>query len=147
MPRADFAFSHRFRVRYAELDPQAVVFNARYLEYADLAITEYWRAAGIDWASEPLEFHVARATVQFRKPIRADEEIDLLARTARIGASSVTTLVELHGAGDADDLRAEIELVHVHVELASGRAAPVPAHFRARLSAIDERDEALDGRA
>lgn len=146
MPRAEFAFSHRFRVRYAELDPQAVVFNARYLEYADLAITEYWRAAGLNWAAEPLEFHVARATVQFRKPIRADEEIDLLARTVRIGTSSVTTLIELHGAGAADDLRAEIELVHVHVELESGRSAPVPAHFRAKLAEIDQRAECVDGR-
>jgi len=26
-----FPFVHRFRVRYAEVDPQSVVFNARYL--------------------------------------------------------------------------------------------------------------------
>ena len=31
-------FSHRFRVRYSEVDPQAVVFNSRYLEYADVVV-------------------------------------------------------------------------------------------------------------
>ena len=46
MSRSDFAFSHRFRVRWSEVDPQAVVFNARYLDYADIAITEYYREVG-----------------------------------------------------------------------------------------------------
>ena len=45
MPKADFAFHHRFRVRWSETDAQGVVFNARYLDYSDIAITEYWRAA------------------------------------------------------------------------------------------------------
>lgn len=131
MPRADFAFSTRFRVRYAEVDPQAVVFNSRYLEYADVAITEYWRALGIQGQ---FECHVVRALVDFRKPIRADEEIDAIARAGRIGTSSMTTLIEPHGA-DADDPRAGIELVHVHVDLATGRSVPIPDSIRAAFDA------------
>ena len=34
---------HPLRVRYAECDPQGVVFNSRYLEYFDVALTELWR--------------------------------------------------------------------------------------------------------
>src|SRR5262249_11086983 len=50
--RMDYAtpkpcFRHRIRVRYSEIDGQAVVFNSRYLEYADVAITEYYRSLGI----------------------------------------------------------------------------------------------------
>jgi acyl-CoA thioesterase FadM len=44
MARGDFAFHHSFRVRWSETDAQGVVFNARYLDYADVAVTEYWRA-------------------------------------------------------------------------------------------------------
>ena len=82
MARADFAFSHRFRVRWSEVDPQAVVFNARYLDYADIAITEYYRAVGFRelHPDAPLEFHVKRATVTWAKPIEADEMIDALVR-------------------------------------------------------------------
>ena len=36
-------FRHRLRVRYHECDPQAIVFNAHYLAYCDLAVTELWR--------------------------------------------------------------------------------------------------------
>ena len=47
MPRSDYRFAWRKRVRYAEIDAQAVVYNSRYLEYFDLALTEYWREAGL----------------------------------------------------------------------------------------------------
>ena len=38
-------FTHRIRVRYAECDPQGVVFNANYYAYFDLLMTELWREA------------------------------------------------------------------------------------------------------
>jgi acyl-CoA thioester hydrolase len=142
MARADFAFSTRIRVRYAEIDAQAVVFNSRYLEYADVAVTEYWRAAGLHakgdaWAA--LEFHVVRALVEYKTPIRYDEEIDLYARTARIGRSSLTTSVEIHGAAKApaDDLRATIEIVNVNVDLTSGLSCRLPNWVGETLTKFD----------
>lgn len=137
MSQPAFRFRHPLRVRWAEVDPQGVVFNSRYLEYADVAITEYWRAvdfrAGHD---DPLEFHVARATVNYRRPIRADEMITLHARTARLGNSSMTILIEIHGPA-SDDLRAEIELIYVHVDLATGAPMPLPDYLRTAFTAYD----------
>ncbi len=142
MARRDFAHAYRIRVRWSEVDPQAVVFNARYLDYADIAVTEYWRAvrdAGL-WDSGPVECHVAKAEVNFRKPIRADEELDLMARTSRFGNTSMTTLVEIHGA-DTEDLRASIELVAVHIDLSDHRPRPLPETARAALASFDARAE------
>jgi acyl-CoA thioester hydrolase len=138
MARSDFAHAYRIRVRWSEVDPQSVVFNARYLDYADIAVTEYWRAvrdAGL-WDSGPLECHVAKAEVNFRKPIRADEELDLMARTSRFGTTSMTTLVEIHGA-DVEDLRASVELVAVHIDLSDNRPRPLPDVVRTALSQFD----------
>jgi acyl-CoA thioester hydrolase len=42
--RDAFRFFHPLRVRWAEVDPQSIVFNGHYLTYADVAITEYFRA-------------------------------------------------------------------------------------------------------
>lgn len=140
MARGDFRFSTRVRVRYAEIDGQMVVFNSRYLEYADVAVTEYFRATGlrdrVEWAA--LEFHVVRAVVDFKAPIRFDEEIDLLARTVRIGTSSMAIGIEIHGAGEADDLRAVIEVVNVHVDLKSGAALPIPKWARDMFAGFDQ---------
>lgn len=137
-------FRHRFRVRYAEVDPQSVVFNSRYLEYADLIITEYWREAGLHFTGDgALEFHVVKAVVDFEKPIRADEIVEGLAWTTRIGNSSINTRIELHGAGRSeDDRRAVIELVHVHVDLVSGRSMAIPTSAR---EALGQREEQAHG--
>src|SRR3546814_16298571 len=74
------------------IDAQRVVFNSRYLEYFDIGITEYWRAAGVHdrWPghSSP-EFHVARAEVDYKVPILLDEEIDICVRASRVGTSSM----------------------------------------------------------
>ncbi len=136
MARSEFAFSHRFRVRYAEVDPQAVVFNSRYLEYADFAIVEYWRAMGFD-PGETGDFHVGTATVRYVKPLRLDEEADALVRIDRFGTASMTYRIELHGAA-GEDLRAAIELIYVHVDLATGRSSPIPVAFKTRVEALQE---------
>ena len=68
----------------------------------------------------------------FRK---AHEIIEGRAWTERVGTSSVTTRFELHGldSSGSDNLRAEMALVHVHVDLASGKALPVPEFARTLL--------------
>jgi len=128
MARADFKFVHRLRVRYSEVDAQAVVFNARYLDYADLAIAEYFRVLGIPIVPGPgtPEFHTAKASVEYKAPIRLDEEVDLCVRATRIGRTSIAMTIEIHGT-DRDALRASVELVYVHVDLKTGKSAPVPS--------------------
>jgi acyl-CoA thioester hydrolase len=141
MARSDFKFSVKKRVRYAEIDAQAVVFNSRYLEYFDIGITEYWRAAGVydRWpANNSPEFHVARAEVDYKVPILLDEEIDICVRCSRVGRSSMTFLFELHGGGK-DDLRATGLEVSVHVEEAQGATAPVPDAFVSLFEAFEDR--------
>ena len=140
MARSDYKFHVRKRVRYAEIDAQRVVFNSRYLEYFDIGITEYWRAAGVydRWpATDSPEFHVARAEVDYKVPILLDEEIDICVRCSRVGRSSMTFLFELHGAGK-DDLRATGMEVSVHVAEAQGAATPVPDEFISLFEAFEE---------
>jgi acyl-CoA thioester hydrolase len=133
-------FRHVFRVRFAECDPQGIVFNSRYLEYADMLVTEHWRVIGLAFAGEgSLDFNVVRAEVNFRAPVRADELLEGRLWVDRLGNSSMAIRIELHGGAvagtDAADLRTVIALVHVHVDVACGRPLPIPAHVRALLSA------------
>lgn len=142
MARADFAFHHRFRVRWSETDAQGVVFNARYLDYADVAITEYWRAVKfVDQADgEPLDFHVKKATVTWFAPIKPDELIDVMARTLTTGRTSMTQIVEIHGATDdgSNDLRATVDLVSVNVDLNTHRPVPLPDWVAQTFAAFDQ---------
>ncbi len=141
MARADFVFRHPFRVRWSETDAQGVVFNARYLDYADIAITEYYRAARLRerHPEAPLEFHVKKATVLWFAPIKPDEMIEVMARTTAFGRTSITQFVEVHGVSPdgADDLRCSIELVNVHVDLATHSPAPLPDWLPEMFRAFD----------
>jgi acyl-CoA thioester hydrolase len=132
----DKLFSHRFRVRYAEIDPQAVVFNSRYLEYADILVSEFFRDRRAHGLPAGLEFHIRRAEVDYIRPIRSEELLEGRLAVERIGNSSMAMRIALHGVGEggadpgADDLRAEILLVQVHVDLATGRPLRIPDSLR-----------------
>ena len=122
-------FCHTFRVRYAEVDPQSVVFNSRYLEYADILVTEHFRDARSRGMPDDVEFHVRKAEVDYLAPIRLDELIEGRLTVESIGRSSMTTLITLHGTEDGST-RAEIRLLTVHVDLPEGRPTPVPDAVR-----------------
>ncbi len=89
----DFAFFHPLRVRWAELDPQGIVFNPNYFMYADLAVTEYMRAVGFVYPAA-FEAHgtdtfTVNASANFRAPAVYDDELRIGVRTARIGRTSL----------------------------------------------------------
>src|SRR5262249_56391295 len=129
-------FREWISVRHSKIDGQKVVFNSRYLEYADVAITEYYRSLGVPptapAGSQVPEFHVVKATIEFKAPIYLDEEIDLCVRTLRVGRTSWTILIEIRGVARGD-IRATIEEVQVHVDLHNGTAAPLPDWIRANI--------------
>jgi YbgC/YbaW family acyl-CoA thioester hydrolase len=132
-------FSTRFRVRYAEIDGQKVVFNSRYLEYADVATTEFWEWTGIEAALGDVwrhsEFHVRKAEVDYLKPFVWGDTVEAHVRIARIGATSLTMAMELmHGQTGA--LHATIVMVTVNVHLPTGRPLAIPDAVRAFLQTI-----------
>lgn len=129
--RADFRLRHPLRVRYAEIDGQGVAYNAHYLTWYDIGITEYLRAIGYDYplGGDPetgCDFHLVKATVEFRAPILYDEEIEICIRTGRIGRTSITFDPAIFLQGDGDDLRATGEIVWVNTHQQTHKTEPVP---------------------
>jgi len=139
MTRPGFAFSTRFRVRYAEIDGQKVVFNSRYLEYADVAATDYWEWTGIGAALgsawTETEFHIRRAEVDYLKPFLLGDTIEAFVRTSRIGTSSLTQRFELCHA-ETGALHTVIDMVIVNVHLPTGQPAPIAAPIRAFIESL-----------
>ncbi len=129
MSRDQFWFFHPFRVRYSEIDGQGVVFNAHYLTYFDTTITEYFRALGYDQFADAkatgFDFHVVKSLIEYKAPVLFDWELDVGARVARIGNSSLTfeLAIYLRGARrSAGDRRNRLGLYRP--EIASSVADP-----------------------
>ena len=128
-------FRHRLRVRFSECDLQGVVFNAHYLSYFDIAITELWREAVGGWqkmVEDGADLVVAEARVRYLAPARFDDELDLTAEVARLGNTAVTTRLAVERVGDSA-LLAEGELRHVCIDPATGAKQPIPDAIRRGL--------------
>jgi acyl-CoA thioester hydrolase len=134
--RSDFWFFFPFRVRYAEVDQQGVVFNGVYLTYFDTALTEYMRALPYAYVDEVkatgADFHTVRSVVEYKAPIRFDEEIEVGVRTARLGRSSITFALAILGPGE-EKPRSTGEVVWVYTDQTAHKPVPVTETLRALL--------------
>ena len=127
-------FAHTIRVRFAECDPQGVVFNAHYLAYVDIAITELWRAAFGSYQAmleRGFDVVVAEANLRFRAPARFDDELRLEVDVTHLGTTSIITR---HRICREQQALVEVEIRHVMVDRDSLAKAPIPDWVRAGLS-------------
>ena len=134
----DFGFFHTLRVRWSEVDMQGVVFNGHYLNFADVAFTEYWRATNlpdvIQQAKAGQELFVRKATLEYLAPARFDDQLTLGVRCRALGRSSMTIQV---GIFHEQRPLAAVELVYVYADTAVRKSVPLPPTWRAALTAID----------
>jgi acyl-CoA thioester hydrolase len=134
VPDASEPLPFRFllRVRYGEVDAQKIVFNARWGDYVDVAITEYQRAL---WGSvdpaDGLDMRLVKQTIEWKQPARFDDVIEARVRTIAIGTTSFTVGTELRRWPDGPVL-ATAETVYVAVDAGFEKMA-VPDRFRQAL--------------
>lgn len=137
MAYADFRHKMPLRVRWAEVDRQGVVFNAHYLLYADVCITEYWRALGTPYPDaflkEGADLYARKATVEYQAAALYDDLLQICGRVARLGRTSVTCSIEIYRSDQLTAMIAAVELVYVNVDPASRAPQPVAAALRARI--------------
>ena len=83
-------FTHRIRVRYAEVDGQGVVFNAHWMTYFDEACTRFvesWDFGPDYWINE-FDVMLVKAVLEWSGPARFDDWVDVAVAPVRIGTKS-----------------------------------------------------------
>jgi acyl-CoA thioester hydrolase len=127
-------FRYYVRVRYQECDAQHVVFNARYGDYIDLAVTEFIRASITD--HDPFdgsfEMQVVRQLIEWTAPARFNDVVEVATRVTRFGTTSFTTSFELRIAGSSEVI-VTAELVYVVVDKATWTKRPLTGNERQSL--------------
>lgn len=79
------------RVRYHEVDQQGFLFNGRYFEIADVAMTEFFRALGWSYAElngRGVDPSVVHVDADFLAPASFDDVLDVSIRCDRVGSAS-----------------------------------------------------------
>jgi len=132
--KENFDFSFDIRVRYSETDPQGIVFNANYLNYFDVAITEYFRFKGYNYSDyvkkNTTDFHVIHASVDYRSPARPDDVISVFVRGNYSGARIFWTLAIYR----KDEVLVSAELIYAAVDTGSGRPKIIDQKIADELS-------------
>jgi acyl-CoA thioester hydrolase len=122
---ADYRFVHRLRTRFAETDAMGIVHHAAYLPYLEEARVAYLRHLGHPYEEVRRQGHnfaVLEVAVQYRRPLRFDEEVDV---HLVAGDMSRTTFQLAYLLTVADDVRATAVTVHGCVD-GDGRASRLP---------------------
>ncbi len=134
MAKQDFSFFHTLRVRWSEVDMQAIVFNGHYLNYFDVAFTEYWRETGLPdvlaQSEAGLELFARKAGIEYHAPARFDDVLDIGVRCSALGRSSMRLVLEIF---KGDELLVSGEMMYVHADSRARKSVPVPEDWRDTL--------------
>ena len=130
-------FTYLLRVRYAECDAQQVVFNAKYVEYIDVAAFEYFRALFGDYnklLERGLDMQVVNVNVSWKAPATYDDVIAMKMRLKKVGNSSIAFAIDYTNYHTKQFL-ATGEITYVMVSLKAHNKVAVPDDIRAQLEA------------
>jgi acyl-CoA thioester hydrolase len=129
-------FTHELRVRYGECDAQGIVFNANFLAYVDVVLTEIWRESmgSYDLLLETgVDTVVAEANMRFLAPGRFDDILRIEGGFDGLGTTSTT--LKLRFLRD-DDLLVEADIRYVFVDLERWEKSPIPDAVRKGLEPL-----------
>ena len=129
------------RVPFADVDMHGHVHNGKYFSYVESAINEYIRLHELSTAFDPatngIVYHVKKVEIRYDGAAGFDDVLDIIARVAGIGTTSLTFAATVRHSGDGR-LVAAAEVVWVCVDGATSRPVPIPEPTR-RLFATGER--------
>lgn len=130
------AHYYPLRVYYEDTDVGGVVYYANYLRYAERARTEMLRAVGVAPRllkdRHGVEFAVRRCEVDYLRPARLDDALDVVTGNIELEAASLWA--------DQAVRRGDDELVRLRLRIAcldaGGRPVRLPHDLRAALAPL-----------
>ena len=135
-PRSGYRHFLSIPTRWMDNDNYGHVNNVTYYSYFDTVVNEHLvRVGGLDIVNDPVVGYVVESSCRFRKALTFPETIDAGLRVARLGTTSVTYEIGVFRQGD-DEPAATGRFVHVWVDRATQRPAPIPPRIRAALQPL-----------
>lgn len=131
----------KFQVRLHDTDAAGILFFARELYFAHDVYEDFLRAIGfpMERLLGASEFFVpiVHAEAQFQRNVRAGDTVTIALQVAAVGTTSYTLSYEL--TNTKSEIVGTAKTVHVSVSRATGGKIPLPAPFRAAITAFRDR--------
>jgi acyl-CoA thioester hydrolase len=129
----------QIRVYYEDTDFSGIVYHANYLRFMERGRSNYLRLLGADQRALFAEamseapgfaFVVRSMTLEFLKPARMDDLLDIVTKPLELRGASITLMQEVR-RGDAVLLEAKVKVAFI----CGGQARPIPKALRIAMKA------------
>jgi acyl-CoA thioester hydrolase len=134
--RSDYLHFSRITTRWMDNDVYGHVNNVVYYSFFDTVVNKFLMDGNsLDIARSEVVGLVVETRCQYFRPISFPDTVDAGIRVAKLGNSSVCYEVGLF-RNDDGTAAAQGHFVHVYVDRASNRPAPIPGAARKLLSTL-----------
>ncbi len=133
-----YPYRTSWRVRFNEVDLQGVVHHTQIVTYLEIARVEYWRALGISYRTmrdEGYEFIVNNINVEYKRPLKFDEIIEVAVGVKSIARASFVLGYEIRNESGEIAIKAETGLLCSGV--GTGKPAALPKKYLDQLKKSD----------
>lgn len=122
------------RVYYEDTDAGGVVYHSRYLNFMERARTEWLRASGFTQSTltqqEQVLFVVHSMQLQFKKPARLDDELQVFSQLMEMGRGSFSCRQQIM-RDDTVLIEAQVKVACVNAD--SFKPTGIPARIKIAL--------------
>lgn len=129
----------QIRVYYEDTDAGGIVFYANYLKFFERARTEWLRQLGVNQSEMALTeqqlFVVRQSNIEYFKPAKLDNLIDIRSRITHIGGASIHFSQE---AWHNDICLCQSDIIVVCVNATTMRAAKINPSLRSILEKVQD---------
>jgi acyl-CoA thioester hydrolase len=133
-----FKYKTEIAIRFADMDMFGHANNAVYLTYFEQGRSDYWRDI-IKWDWKKTGIIIAKAEVDYLKPILLNERIYGYIKTSRLGNSSwdIEYALVCEGEDGSLSLRTKGKTVQVAIDYATHKPTPIPVLERSLMKSYD----------
>ena len=146
MSKSDFKFHSDLRVRWMECDAQGIAFNGSYLNYMEVGQAEYYRNLGFSIYKIAqhgyFDSAVVKITVEYKAPVRVEDEIEIFIGVSNIGNTSLSMHSEIYHPG-SNRILTTIQAIYVGYDATTGQTRPIPNSIRHLVNHFESTGEVL----
>lgn len=135
----DYHFYHPIEVRYADIDAQGHLNNAKFLTFFEQARIQYLRRLGLfsgEQSFMDIGVILADIHIAFRAPVLWGMDVRVGVKTVKLGNKSMTVAQCLKNGPDGS-IMAEGEVVLVTYDYHSGVTLPIPQAWHETISRFE----------
>ena len=131
-------FRAKLKVRFGDIDHAGIVYYPRFLHYFHVALEEFFtQVVGVEYHTvineERFGFPSVHLSIDFRRPLRFGDEIEVEVRGLEVGVTSVTWRYAVWKQDGT--LAAEATIVTAGLDMDAYTKRPPPDWLREKLAA------------